>query len=1576
MDDFVVIGEAEHDRRTLSIGVRRHPSLVPSNKSSVKLIAQYLRTYLKFEEEFSDDRRRLILAVADHDDHAAQLAELAGIARSPLGDYARFRSEVDRGNRTTGAVRNRLIEFEQVVEKAFTEELERHELNVQDITLRLLRSLYVIQTRLEPPGTSDVTESIGRLQDMTRADTPAAAAAVFDRLCVLAGDYSAAGVQVNEARLRRDLRGLAEINRSRAYPGAWKLIDSLTAELRLRTRNVLRGESSQQLQIDRDGEKKRLEDAVRAASSGHVLVVTGDPDVGKSALALDVVDRLSSDEIAILALSLQDLGGDVGEFESRLGAPIDAAIGGMPVASGRLLVIDGAEVVLRGRGEILKRLVKAAIGHEVGVVIVVRADALRRVTSLIGEVESSSSTPVTTHLISGLMPPEITQIGQHFPHLAVAASRPRNAWLFSRPGLVELLLPASAAESLPDRVLSESDVFAAVWSGRVRNREEVAADAYPAERDRALTDRARKLFGLLPSSSSSNAAAEASLRSDGLLLPWSTDLAWSKDDDFASDLVRDFSIANLMLLDGFSILQKGDDRRWALRAALLACQVRLTKVTAPDRNQARLELHSAFDATAGDFGERWSEIPLEAMLTSGVARELISEAWDALETEQRLSHLLRIATQRYAIGSGAHFDTLTPLVSVLLDRIDPSDLHPDSGDALSVNRLAHQVVLLWLFAQLDARATSNPERVRLRELLLADPHLASSEDGLEMLALLGSDLDEPAIAVLALVATSEPEIIEHVVERRWSVESLLRHAPTTLEYLVRAYYVTTPKSHWSHMEDYGIRGHESASPFYTPMAGWSRGPFWTMLVNDPKRAARIIGVLVDHATEAAITTYGALPVEVSVSLPSLGEVTYRGSADSWRWYRGGTGPYPIISALIALERAADQLLDLGESLSDVVSFICGSSRSLAVLGVAFGFLVRHLPAVTFELDTFLADPVVWELELSRLVAEHGGPHIQQYETEGIHNPEYRRIRLQEVSNHLFHRALATRDGAREAALIAAGAELARRGAEIPNLDQAALISWVAHLRRDAYSFGETGGQTHIAFNPPADVMGVVEAGLEAIRSAQEVTRIAMAYAGPVEKVENLATVLADAVAIQEHVADPPPHAAFGPNEAAAGVAATLVVGVILHGIEAHDELVDWAIQTIINSASDDSNPYAGGPYGAQTAAARASALFLLDLPPGYQWPDRESAIWLFRKCCTSPSMLVQEAARSHLNLIIEATCDDGSGRTCRHRVALDAVEDAARGCRIGEFDYQLQARGVDPLQGHPIVEELGVTEGDDLLRHILLAPVLTSAQLALTENCVQVAAGTLRDALLAAYRRSYFAEKPHYHYQNPEFRQPYVARALFETAAKGIEEPLLLHITELAKQPEHLAASLREIAVFLTYNPAHRGTATSAWPKAFVAALESLPDPNDPDTSWAARSAVDGIAALLLTPAPVVADASFGATIVAARAQWIPATVFADGIDRWIERCAGHQDGLNAVASFAKTCTPEWQRTTGLEWAERVVAGRYEQAKSATVFGAWLKELPDGPPFLGESLARFRRIVDGLVAQGAWSFVEVQSAAE
>ena len=52
------------------------------------------------------------------------------------------------------------------------------------------------------------------------------------------------------------------------------------------------------------------------------------------------------------------------------------------------------------------------------------------------------------------------------------------------------------------------------------------------------------------------------------------------------------------------------------------------------------------------------------------------------------------------------------------------------------------------------------------------------------------------------------------------------------------------------------------------------------------------------------------------------------------------------------------------------------------------------------------------------------------------------------------------------------------------------------------------------------VMEAIEPGLEEVRRAQDVSRIALAYAGPVEKAENLATVLADAVAIQEYVADP------------------------------------------------------------------------------------------------------------------------------------------------------------------------------------------------------------------------------------------------------------------------------------------------------------------------------------------------------------------------------------------------------------------------------------------------------------------------
>jgi hypothetical protein len=1558
VDDFQVVGQTSSDERVLHAGVRRHPNLVPSQGPSVKLVRQFLDTVRAHEEDFRTDRRRLWLVVADHDQHAEQLASLAEIARGPIGDYDRFAAEVERVRRTDDDVRNRLDQVLAIVEKALEDGAAIAD--SKSLTLQILRSLYVSQMRLEPPDGQDITDSVAHLQAEVRPSSPEAASTLFDRLCVLADGYARGGVQVDETRLRHDLRGVATLSHSGLHPQAWEYIRDCEARLRARTHHDL-SSGAANLRIDRASHRRALSEALERTAAGAALLVTGEPGVGKSALVLDALDDLPPDAVACIAISLQVFGANPLEIEARMGASINSTIAGMPVAKSCLLVVDGAEFVLHGRSEVFLRLVEAAAAAECGVVVVARNDAVPRLDALLREA-LADGVDLQTHVIPGLTAPEVGEIALRFPQLSVAASNPVNGWLFSRPGLVQLLLPGRSASRLPDGPLTEVDVFEAVWGGLVRNNGSVENGVYPQQREQALIERAGRLFGTAPTPFAVDAAAEASLRLDGLLLPWAPDVVWGEVDDFASDLVRDFAITQLLLSGDFSILQSGDDRRWALRAAVLASQVRLAHAAAGDTERVRAELHLAFDRTAAEFGDRWRDVPLEAMITSRNAREMCARAWAALSAEGRTGHLLRIANQRYALGSGAHEQALTPLVSAVLDHVELDALQRDEFEDLNeVHQAARELIFLWLFGLLDARSPSLPERQRLRQLLLSNPDVAMSEDGLEMLALLGEDLNEDSIAILEQVATEEPELLLHVVDRRWSTDSLMRNAPATFERLVLSYFVAEPGPLHSHHNEYGIRDHELISPHRRPMTGWDRGPFWAMLAIDPSLALRVIGRLADRATDVEITRYLAPMTLVSVDLPTIGTKVFRGSEASWRWYRGGGGPWPVISALLALELWADRLIEREWTPTEVIHTLCASSDSLAVLGVSMGFLERHVYMLTTELSAFLAVPTIWWLEGRRLVAEHG-PHMQLRDAEAIHNPEARRWRVHEICKILFAEALASGDEAWISSLTNAGTELNRRGSDDPSLDRDALLSWVGHLRPDAYTIREPGGQMIAEFNPPADVMDAIGPGLEQIARAQQATSIGMKYAGVETLDVSLESVLADAATIRELIEDPPALAAIEPSEAAVGVAATLLETMLLQGLEVPNEDVEWAIRSVLDGAS--SPPSSVYAYGRATLAARALPLFLLELPPGHPWPERRATAELLTAYCTAPTGDIREALLPGFRRIAALPCDGTDSQSCRHVVVLDAIREAVRECRLGKFDPIQQRRALRPLDD-PIVDALAATGADDLMIDVLLRPLVVATWLSVQDVCCEEEATELRDEMLRAYRRGYFDEKPYAHHRNPESRRPHVADALFSCAAAGDDEPLIEHVAEVARQSEHLQATCREIAVFLTYSDEERQAHERAWSKAFGRAMAVAADRSDPD----------GIASLLLYPSPVVAEPAFASVLLDARTRWLPPSTYAADIDRWIELCAGHGEAVDALVSFAWSCSDEWQRTTALEWLERVIAGRFDRARRDLLV-EWLKELYDRVSLEGDGLRRFRRIVDGLVAAGSWALVELQAEAE
>ncbi|WP_150494190.1 tetratricopeptide repeat protein [Streptomyces kanamyceticus] len=210
VDDVVVIGNSANEiEHRVSIGVRRDPSFVASNKSTVDLIGSYLRTLHQHLTEITAGTWKLALVVASPNSHIRQMQELAAIARD-VGDDLEFRKEVDRPGRTTRAVRERLRQFDQVVAIASNNiDITFDATPVSEVTWRLLGALRLREIRLEGTDETDRTQAVGRLRQITGDGTPATADRLFSRLCELAGRYAPAAATKDELSLLRDLKGFS-----------------------------------------------------------------------------------------------------------------------------------------------------------------------------------------------------------------------------------------------------------------------------------------------------------------------------------------------------------------------------------------------------------------------------------------------------------------------------------------------------------------------------------------------------------------------------------------------------------------------------------------------------------------------------------------------------------------------------------------------------------------------------------------------------------------------------------------------------------------------------------------------------------------------------------------------------------------------------------------------------------------------------------------------------------------------------------------------------------------------------------------------------------------------------------------------------------------------------------------------------------------------------------------------------------------------------------------------------------------------------------------------------------------------
>ncbi|RXZ70265.1 hypothetical protein [Agromyces albus] len=1599
VDDIVLEGtDASGVAHRASIAVRRAPTLTASDTPSVPLIRDFLSVVTNHWSESSLGNWRLTLAVSSNANAITQLEELCTIAAS-MPNGVEFQERLSQAGRTSRPVRDRYDHLKNLVEQASATLASADGIDGVELTWRLLSSLSVRRLRLERTDRADRTQAVTTLQRLLIDGTPVAADALFSRLEELVGEWASQGAILTQAVVRRRL-GDVGLTRSARFVTGWLVLDRLGARLRESVRPELRAGTTT-LELERITERERLTDVVRlAGSSAGIVVVTGDPDLGKSALALRVGELLAAEGASITRLSLRDLPQRIADFESELGGhSVDDVLAASAVRPVRLMLIDGAEAVLENRAQLFRSIGAAALKAGIAVIAVTRSDGAKQVREELArasELAGITASPIE-HVVAALSEDEIATLPVRFSALVRLNGDTKSRWLLGRLGLVDAIL-RTGRDFAPGELLCEADVYEAVWNSLVRrNESQPGGAASPDDRERAGLQVARRALGLQVNQASGTSLGE--LRSDGLLVA-PRSLAISSGDQFASDLFRDFALCRLFTVAGWEPLSEVGAPRWTIRSARLAAQVALLGGT--DRLEAWRRLTQEFDGLAETFGERWQEIPLEALLTLGDAESAIRELWGQLSSDdgKALTRLIGLADTRYVKGTIGDPFALAPIVQVVFceGRAIPSGLR--RGHRLG-GEVVRELVLAWLRGAAIQMLQPNPLRQAVRDTILAGEPELYDEFAVEALASLGPDLDNRAASWLRQVATQRPSNLNRAVESAPVALSLSLANPKLLLELAEAYYIELPdpEDEWRGygVADDGIRDFQHGLGIGAPGAAWYYGPFFRLLNTVPADAIAFINRMLDHAANFRVKKlhgYGDdsahvdEPEGVELDLLGLGARHYVGDGHVWSWYRGSTvGPYACMSALLAMERFSDHLLEqVGLPARGIAEALLRTAHNLATPGLVCGFLTRHPEEAGDLLDSFLEYPEVWRLETGRVVSEHFS----------VRDPDADRLTGKERRSYTPHQTVAAmviearlrNDDRRLSKLAAVGAALLeKRRAETPNAGGTAesfavVEGWAALFRFDNYSATATDDGVIIQFERPAEIEKVLAPGNRELQSIEAMYRLQNQYAihndtpqdWPTESLpEDLS------VARQLDADDAIPAGFYEPENPLVAVAAAAVRAKALEASSFDPGDMGWAVQAIMwaatNPATDALGDYSGSMFvmGADRAAASSVPLLLLETFDGLV--ERDSVHESLQALGTSRIDEVRSILVTGCEPLWGAVCDiDATTGACsRHWPAWAAGMTGLAAARLGPWSSEEQRRLVDPLRP-PFHLTLATIADDDILVNYLRTPLQMMVD-ARRVPCLVEQVEVLWTPLWDTYRRGllHWWSKGYDHHTH-RTHEP-IAGRMVQVWVEGDRDILAAYIKSFAQDANALHLLFDGFATVFTYSDALRANLAEFWPWALGVALDALGDARElrREHLWFDYM----VAALLPAPNARSGESDIDGVFLRARQNWLQPEAINGLAERWITLSRGEPKAVDAVIKFAKSSPPAWQVSVALTWIEQLIDGRFGQiANHLWYLEEWFTELRQSGLLTGSARTQYHRIVDGLAAAGDRAAVRLQQLDE
>ncbi len=1649
VDDLVVSAARPDELQpslVLTLGVRRSPNLVVSDEPTRKLIRQFVRAVIDFPADGPE--RRLGLVVAGPQPHAEQLAKLAHLAAVQM-DAPGFFKLVQTPGKFDAALRGRLVQLQKLVESALHEldVVESDTALVKKRTWQLLSKLTVTMPRLESPDETDWSGVVNSLMQVARNSDLTTASRLRDRLVALASNYSPKAARADLTMLRRDSHALLDTT-ARRHQDGWQTLDSIHRRTCESVRaEITSSDGDRSVCLDRSAAAMEL---VKIVSGAEAVVVSGESGVGKSALAVlglnDAVDTKPGD-LQALCINLRQIPCLAITFEEMLAHPLLTLLSELS-APQRMLVVDGADAVTEDKYDVFRYLVDAAQDIGVKVVAVTSTDSKQVVLDVLSErfdtgvaeyevpplgdseideivgtfseLERLNANPRSRELLRRLIVVDLLVRGQISGTPLTDADAMNEVWS----GLVR-------RREMSDRGFPDARETALLQLAKLELGEGERLDVINVI-DPAALDGLRR-DGLLRTSPEAPHMIGPEFAHDEVRRYVVARLLLASDNP-ASRLFQTgaprWSLA-------------------AARLACQAWLGRPDTFTMPLKGRFAA-LQASFDALGADHGSRWGDVPGEALLTLARPEALLRDAWPELLADDGagLRRLARLVDQRLRDENGVvDVIAVEPIIALLLETPSTwrSGKHTEGifrgwlrGHVIANTAVGHPLRILLrqrlvescaagdrrLAEQREAAATARAARtpeeidherqfVERHGVLLTEigyggryprqrpevPREIKDEVVLEFLALLGPDLGDDGEAILTRVAKDAPSWLAPAVDEFFTGRALASGRRGLLAELTEAYYLDdeVEVGEFDIHQD-GVRSHRARS-FGLPLAAWDRGPFLPLFQSDFRNGVGVLNRLLNHAARIRSRTLADLdqaqkpPQSDTIGLyESELNITgerqlYVGDEHVWRWYRGNAvGPYPCFSALQALERVCDHLIDNGVLIETLLSILLDDCENLAMVGLIVGLLVRHLEDADYLLDPYFTEPLIWRQEFARVANEVSGLAAN---SEGLVAPERRNWSLRKAAMFMVVHA----KGERIAELRALGETLILNASRLvepaqdhepteteprAGVTEHELViqarAWASSLDRERYQAHETEEGFYVETTPPDDVVKVLQDNNEDMERAREAIRLVARYHIEPRKGGHEAIgrdeLAADIASLQKQIENPPSLGAHDLWDTSALVAAAALEAHLLEGASLPDDALSFAAGIVLQFGEGEAGPrqyeFEDTFYeqGADRSAARTLPLLLLPVAAQLRAVvDKKDGSTTFERAVRAGVNLARAVAyevRLHLarglDHVWKTPCVE-EGR-CHHDLGCRIAVETMRSCVLGTRDLETGRRSVLTLK-EPVTESLASTTGDSIRVSQLDAAIRALAPAAMANICVSSQARDLLLTLLAAQRRSLL----NCEHRDQDSRGSHTlvsARALLTLARNANDAAIYEHIDAYADNSALLANLLGALSSAAEETPDRAATARRIWPNVVRHVLQLNQSGHKPFAE--ANYGEMALAALIPNTTgelPYLYREVDDNPIV----WWDPLELVSE-VDAWLAPAAGNATCIDRLIWFVRALGPDDQVRVGLPWvAKLVVADPVRIARGTYMLPTWLIEMRSVAVDAG-LLASWQQVVDVLVVAG------------